>query len=188
MSNSTNGISSTSQRKIVRTDNGLYHTVYESNGSVYYTYSLTSDFNGNWQKDIILEANIFFPNGKNPSMDYYGNIVSLVYEYLEDNNVYVYYMEVDAQTGNIIYETNFLISSNPSDYGFVKPVVSSTEPLRLLVYRKPSATPLKYRIRKLNSSQQWVWSSSENDVPETDQYSSNPSVAGNKNIIEHHIV
>ncbi len=35
MSNSTNGISSTSQRKIVRTDNGRYHIVYESGGHAF---------------------------------------------------------------------------------------------------------------------------------------------------------
>jgi len=43
-SNDQNAISSTSQRKIVRTDNEQYHVVYESMGTVWYTYSLTSNF------------------------------------------------------------------------------------------------------------------------------------------------
>lgn len=51
MSNSTTGISSNSQRKMVRTDNGIYHVVYESMGNVFYTYSLTSNFDGEWAAD-----------------------------------------------------------------------------------------------------------------------------------------
>lgn len=46
MSNSTTGISSNSQRKMVRTDNGIYHVMYESMGNVFYTHSLTSNFDG----------------------------------------------------------------------------------------------------------------------------------------------
>lgn len=41
MSKEQTGISSNSQRKMVRTDNGIYHIVYESMGSVWYTHSLT---------------------------------------------------------------------------------------------------------------------------------------------------
>ena len=50
MSNDQNGISSSSQRKMVRTDNGIYHVVYESMGNVWYTYSLTANFQGTGQK------------------------------------------------------------------------------------------------------------------------------------------
>lgn len=190
MSNSTNGISSASQRKIVRTDNGRYHIVYESSGSVYYTFSLTSAFAGSWQKDKILETNeIYFPVGKNPSMDYYGNIVSIVFEYLEESNVYIYYMEVDAQTGDTIYTTSFLISNSVLDYGNVKPVVSSHSHQRAIIYKSNSLSPLKYRIRSLNvSTNNWIWNDSEKTVRYSDKYSVNPSVVGNKNLLEHHIV
>jgi len=184
MSNSTNGISSVSQRKIVRTDNGRYHIVYESNGNVYYTYSLTSDFNGSWQKDEPL-----FLNAKNPSMDYYNNTISLVFEYLDGNSVYLHYMEIDAVSGSISYETYFLMSSSSSDFGIVKPVVSSISNQRFIVYKKNTNSNLKYRIKTFNSiTQNWVWSAIEKDVPETDQYSTNPAVVGNKNLMEHHLV
>jgi len=69
MSNDQNGISNNSQRKIVRTDNGIYHIVYESQGGVWYTKSLTTNFNGGWAKDICLEM-----DAKNPAIDYLGNI------------------------------------------------------------------------------------------------------------------
>ncbi len=184
MSNTTSGISSTSQRKIVRTDNGRYHIVYESNGNIYYTYSLTSNFNGNWQKDEII-----FLNAKNPSIDYYNNTISLVFEYLDGNAVYLYYLEIDAQTGNLSDDNTFLISNNPSDFGVLKPVVSSISMQRLIIYKKGSTGSIKYRIRTFNSNNQlWQWNYSEHDVPETDQNSSNPSVVGNKNLNEHHIV
>ena len=75
LSNDQNGISSGSQRKLVRTDNGIYHLVYESLGSVWYTYSLTNNFNGQWSDEIELDA------GKNPAIDFEGNIVKIVFEW-----------------------------------------------------------------------------------------------------------
>ncbi len=54
MSNDQNGVSNPSQRKMVRTDNGQYHVVYESMGTVFYTYSLTSNFYGVWSADEII--------------------------------------------------------------------------------------------------------------------------------------
>ena len=181
MSNSTSGISSTSQRKIVRTDNGKYHIVYESNGRVYYSYSLTSNFNGPWQKDDWLEV-----DAKNPSVDYYGNIVSIVYEYLDGLIVKIRYVEIDASDGSVSYETDFDISSNVNDFGIVKPVVSSIDFQRLIVYKESQNSNLKYRIR--SHTQTWQWNSSPQNIPETDQYSINPAIVGNKNLPEHHIV
>jgi hypothetical protein len=54
MSNDQNGVKNPSQRKMVRTDNGQYHVVYESMGTVFYTYSLTSDFYSAWSADEIM--------------------------------------------------------------------------------------------------------------------------------------
>jgi hypothetical protein len=75
MSNDQNGISSASQRKIVRTDNGRYHAVYESMGTVWYAHSTTSDFNGAWNPDQQLSY-----YGKNPAIEYDGNIVKVAFE------------------------------------------------------------------------------------------------------------
>ena len=181
MSNTTNGISSASQRKIVRTDNGRYHIVYESNGHVYYTYSLTSNFTGSWQKDEAIEH-----NAKNPSIDYFGNIVSIVCEYLAGPVVKIRYVEIDASNGSLSHEKEFDISSNANDFGIVKPVVSSIISQRLIVYKQSQNSNLKYRTRSY--TQTWDWNSSPQDIPETDQYSVNPAVVGNKNLPEHHIV
>ncbi len=72
MSDDQNGISSSSQREMVRTDNGIYHVVYESMGNVWYTYSLTPDFYGEWSKD-----ELEFYDAKNPSFDYEGNTAKI---------------------------------------------------------------------------------------------------------------
>jgi len=40
------GLSSNSQRKLVRTDDDIYHLVYESLGQVWYTHSLTASYQG----------------------------------------------------------------------------------------------------------------------------------------------
>jgi hypothetical protein len=181
MSNTTNGISSASQRKIVRTDNGSYHIVYESNGHVYYTYSLTSNFTGSWQKDEAIEH-----NAKNPSIDYFGNIVSIVCEYLAGPVVKIRYVEIDASNGSLSYEKEFDISSNVNDFGIVKPVVSSIDLQRLIVYKESQSSNLKYRIR--THTQSWQWNTSPQNIPETDQHSINPAIIGNKNLPEHHIV
>ena len=67
-SNQTDAYRSNSQQKTVRDDNGYYHTVYSSMGNVWYTHSLTSDFNGNWSQEEWIGE-----NAKNPSLDFYGD-------------------------------------------------------------------------------------------------------------------
>ncbi|MCC7093782.1 MAG: hypothetical protein IT277_06265, partial [Ignavibacteriaceae bacterium] len=77
MSSDQNGISSGSQRKLVRTDNGIYHCVYESMGDVWYTHSLTTNFNGQWHQDICI-SNTIGNMSKNPSIDFEGNKIKTV--------------------------------------------------------------------------------------------------------------
>ncbi|MCZ7614516.1 MAG: hypothetical protein M5T52_13530 [Ignavibacteriaceae bacterium] len=77
MSNDQNGISSGSQRKLVRTDNGIYHCVYESMGEVWYTHSLTTNYNGQWRQDICI-SNTIGNMSKNPSIDFEGNKIKTV--------------------------------------------------------------------------------------------------------------
>jgi hypothetical protein len=77
MSNDQNGISSGSQRKLVRTDNGIYHCVYESMGDVWYTHSLTTNYNGQWRQDICI-SNTIGNMSKNPSIDFEGNKIKTV--------------------------------------------------------------------------------------------------------------
>lgn len=81
-SNQTDAYSSNSQQKTVRDNIGYYHTVYSSMGNVWYTYSLTSDFNGNWSQEEWIGE-----NAKNPAIDFYGNnFVLSVYAYTVCNS------------------------------------------------------------------------------------------------------
>jgi hypothetical protein len=124
MSNDQNGISSASQRKIVRTDNGQYHVVYESMGTVFYTYSLTSDFYGSWSADEALHT-----HGKNPAMDYDENMVAITFEEYDpqvggDAKIHLYGF---SPSGNGFYEpwnTVELATYPNSYYGNAKPVVT----------------------------------------------------------------
>ncbi len=119
MSNDPNGISSNSQRKIVRTDNGIYHIVYESMGSVWYAYG-NNDWIGN-NPDILLRE-----NAKNPSIDYCGNNIYIAFEYW-DGSLKINFKEinaVDCYPPPVVYDTSFSVSNIHSDFGRVKPVVS----------------------------------------------------------------
>ncbi len=82
-SNSANAFSSNSQRKLVRTDDGIYYMVYESYGQIWETASSTTNFNNNW-----VFEDIPFDNFKsvNPSLDYFSNNKALVYERINTDN------------------------------------------------------------------------------------------------------
>jgi hypothetical protein len=101
ISNDENGVKNPSQRKMVRTDNGQYHIVYESMGTVWYTYSLTSNFYGSWGPEVQLDI-----YGKNPAIDYEADTVMVVFEtynpqYGGDANIRLYSF---VPSGNGFYD------------------------------------------------------------------------------------
>ena len=187
MSNEQNGISSNSQRKLVRTDNGIYHMVYESSGFIWYTHSLTTNFYGGWSKEVILKEEIYVV-AKNPAIDYYGNTISILFEYWDDNSVNIYYAEINTINGAYVHEKQFIISSNYNGFGVLKPVVSFVLNQRLIIYKESPSSNLKYRIRTYTAPTGWDWSSTPKDIPNTNQNSINPAVAGYKSETEHNIV
>ncbi|MFH1194553.1 MAG: T9SS type A sorting domain-containing protein [bacterium] len=99
-----------SQRKIVRTDNGYLHLVYESMGKVW--YEMSTNNGSSW--NLVCSAGLFEFAAKTPSLDYLGNKVFLV---LHDqyNKIMLYVFE----NGNYINEleiagnTNYLIDATP---------------------------------------------------------------------------
>lgn len=125
MSDDQNGISSASQRKIVRTDNGRYHVVYESMGTVWYAHSATSDFYGAWYPDQLM-----LEKGKNPAIEYDGNVVKVVCEeynpqYGGNANIWVLTFEQSMQGGWYENTDAEIIASYPNSYyGNAKPVIS----------------------------------------------------------------
>ncbi len=176
MSKEQTGISSNSQRKMVRTDNGIYHVVYESMGSVWYTHSLTTNYFGNWSTDFWA-----MDHAKNPSLDYEGNTVLIVCEYYDpalttDSELWLFTFNPGG--GGLYSMTNYeSFASYPSTYfGNAKPVIAFTSGQIFIVYRKNATEGLKERT-KWNISGNWSWAS-EASIPQTNSNSTNPAVAG----------
>jgi len=183
MSNEQNGISSNSQRKLVRTSNGIYHLVYESQGSIWYTRSLTNNFNGEWTKDRLISGCY---TAKNPSIDFLNNDLVIVYEFWDDF-VKLKYLMYNTESDTIKHQTDFILSFDPLDFGIVKPVVAIVPIYQqsLIIYKKSRTSNLKYRTRAYFQNV-WYWID-ESDLPETDANSVNPTVISDKRSSEFHI-
>ena len=181
MSNSTTGISSNSQRKMVRTNNGIYHVVYESMGNLFYTHSLTSNFAGEWAADQYT-----LDHAKNPAIEYDGNIVKVVCEYYDptySSNVDLHLITFTQQpNGSYGFSDDEVFATCPSSYfGNAKPVISYNAAGVALVYRKNSTEGLKLKTKWLLNGT-WSWQA-ESTIPQTDANSINPSIIGETGII-----
>jgi hypothetical protein len=181
MSNSTTGISSNSQRKMVRTDNGIYHVVYESMGNVFYTHSLTSNFDGEWAADMW-----FYDHAKNPAIEYDGNIVKAVCEYYDpaflttvELRLITFTQQPDGRYG---FTDDEPFATCPSSYfGSAKPVISYNAAGVALIYRNNSTEGLKLKTKWYDGTT-WSWQA-ESTIPQTDANSINPSIIGEIGII-----
>lgn len=166
------GLSSNSQRKLVRTDDDIYHLVYESLGDVWYTKSLTSNFQGSWSTEISLTDG--YGDAKNPSLDFYGNDIVLIFEYSEGIGFEKIYCIVNQ---NSVWGSLEEITEIEEGYfGNAKPVVAYTPYELFVCYRNSSGDGLKYRYRSL---QNYNWST-ESSVPGTVAISTNPTIASKK--------
>lgn len=178
LSNSPGGLSTNSQRKIVRTDNGYYHLVYESLGNVYYTHSLTTDFYGDWTREELLMT-----KATNPSLDYVGNDVYIVYEIYDtdySNQPVVHLLKLLYDNGTWFLGWYTDVAYNElSNLGNAKPVVYARSDEVFVIAKLSVNEGLKYTyiIDPENSSSQW---STPADLLGTDKYSVNPTLAGRK--------
>lgn len=177
MSNDQNGISSGSQRKLVRTDNGIYHIVYESMGSIFYTHSLTSNFNGQWRQEISLDSGIGIMS-KNPAMDFEVNNLKIVFETDLDDVAAIYLLTLtpDGYGNYYIESTEEVLSYSLSYFGSAKPVIAYTDVVVFVAYRKNSSDGL-YQKSKILIGGNWQ-QKDEELIPNTSLYSFDPSVAG----------
>jgi hypothetical protein len=182
-SNSTDGISSNSQRKIVRTDNGKYHVVYESLGHVWYTYSLTNDYYGQWRQDRCLSDDVG-TLAKNPSIDYDGNIIKIVFEgyYPETAFIYLVTYAPDANGNyNQSGSGEEILNYSSSYFGSARPVITyntyGDDGEVFVAYRRSSTGPIK-QMTQWGKNGSWSSWSSETDIPNTNGDCVNPSVTG----------
>jgi len=180
-SNDQNAISSASQRKMVRTDNGQYHCVYESMGTVWYAHSATSDFYGAWYPDQYV-----YDHGKNPAIDYDENLVTIVFEEYDpqvggDAKIHLFGF---SPLGNGVYApwNNIEIATYPNSYyGNAKPVVTFNTYYDngeiFVAYRKNSTEGIKSATIRIVDNH-WQSLIIEGYIPGTNSYCINPSVTG----------
>ena len=183
-SNDQNAISSGSQRKLIRTDNGIYHCVYESMGEVWYTHSLTTNFQGAWSQDYSITEGQ--GQAKNPAIDYEGNEVKIVFEYYDpqqggDAKIFAAIIGLYGN-GTYTYEGSEEVASYSNSYfSNAKPVISYGQWEIFIAYRNGPAGGLKQKT-KFSDGTYWGCWSAEDDIPGTNADCINPSITGFRQI------
>ncbi len=151
LSSVINGFSSNSQSKVVKTDNGYLHKVYESSGSVWY---MRSTNNGtSWQQ--IQSVNPVGTNAKYPSIAYSADgldYIYITYQIDRDNFPYIYEGVILAQYNDITGAKNWERTVyDLSSYSYdVKPVVGAGNNGGIVVFKPTSTSSL--RAAPFNSS------------------------------------
>ena len=149
LSGATTGFSSNSQRKIVRTDDGKLHLVYESMGSAWYTIS--TDNGITWQPEQRLNPYSTYAKGVSIAQSDDGlNYVYIVYQIdrdvfpnLSKGVVITQYHYGVQQWANTVY------SLSTYDYD-TKPVVAAQNNVAYVVFKPTSSSQL--RAAKVRSS------------------------------------
>ncbi len=175
-SNKTNAYDYNNQRKLVRTTDGYYHTVYESYNEAWYTYSLSPDFSGEWHQEISIDYDC-----KNPSIDYFDEELVITHEmYDSEEDDYLIQLLI-FQSGDYTNGSYFTAGSiSPSYFGQAKPVVAFTKKEIFVIWKSESGSALKYRILVKDTDGYWGWLNTENTLPNTNLNSKNPTIAGKK--------
>jgi len=169
LSNETSGLSSNSQRKLVRDNSGYYHTAYTSLDHVWYTHSSTTDFGGSWIQD---QAMFWELECKNPSIDVTGTTVALVTELDDGSGVYYVYLW-ESNTG----QYTEIAEIDENYFGKAKPVVARTPKQIFIIYKRSASSPLKYRRMYYWNNQ---WNYYDAILPHSTSSSKNPTIYGNE--------
>ena len=167
LTNNNQTLSDGSQRKLVRTGDGIYHLIYESLSAIWYTHSLTTDFNGTWSDEMGVEL------GENPSVANYGNTLKIVCEKANPDFSAAGKIEVITISDYNNYNTwdfEEVADYSTSYYGSAKPVITYNNTFTFIVYRKNPSTGL-YRLGKVSSGS---WE--EDVITGTNANCFNPSV------------
>ncbi|MGD8306843.1 MAG: hypothetical protein PVF17_09330, partial [Ignavibacteria bacterium] len=173
LSNNVNGYTTNSQRKLVKTDNGYLHMVYESMGYVWYEKS--TDGGTTWE--IMNDGKPLgdYP-AKSPSMDYLNDDVAIVYQ-ANDNGSKLMLAVYSETTNEIRYE---LVSWDEDSYSIVDltPVIGWCYGYNAVIAWRQTGElnkHIKLSLYTINPSS-ITWR--DNMVfPRSDENSRNPSIA-----------
>jgi hypothetical protein len=188
LSNSSTALANNGQRKVVRDKNGFYHMVYESMNYIWYSKSLTTNYQGEWTPDVKLidyGPGIILANPSiaiNASNDIYtAERLSIVFEIKESVDLAeIFVVNKDIVTGAV--DTLGFENIDVTYFGQAKPVVASFKDEIFVVYKESSSSFLKYFRFFLDGS---TWTKLDPlDLPTTSVSAINPSVAANTNPIK----
>jgi Pro-kumamolisin, activation domain/Dockerin type I domain len=112
LSNTASAFSNNSQRKVVRTGDGIIHLVYESMGHVWYETSTNNGTSWNINNNGHPLDN---GAGKLPSIDYYGNMVAIVFQQQNGSNYNLRAQVYYAYSGNYILGIDSIIHTEVYD-------------------------------------------------------------------------
>ncbi len=170
------------QRKLVRTDDGKYYTVYEDGYGIWLAGSQTSNFHGSWNPEILIMNGTAGPEEyfqfKIPSMDFLENMLVIIYEAGHSSwGSNLAFNFIDPASGNqIMYEIDYV---DPQYHGLSNPVIAYTYNKIWMVYRTSTTGGLKYKVLE-NNGTRWIWGIS-GTLLNTDANSTNPSIGCVKN-------
>nr|HRI48249.1 hypothetical protein [Ignavibacteriaceae bacterium] len=168
LSNTEDAIKNNSQRKTIKTAEGDYLLLYESMDGVWLHSKPLNSPSVEFLIDI---------NSKNPSIDYLGNSIAIVYEKTESNQLKLCYKILSSLTLEIEYEIQFTINTSSSYWGNAKPViVIGSINQHLIVFKPNTNSGLKYYLRSKSQNNIWEWSP-EYQVENTDMNTANWSIA-----------
>ena len=130
VSNYNSGFSTNSQRKVVRTDDGKLHIVYESLDKVWYTYSI--DNGVTWQPEQLVD--IASANTKNASITHNSNAIFIAFQSNEGPRI----KAARFSNGQKSWITN-VYSLSSYDYD-IRPVIAAYNSEGALIVFKPTST------------------------------------------------
>jgi len=168
------------QHKLVRTENGIYYSVYEDNYGIWLASSQTTDFNGSWNPEKLLVYNeqpgteSYYTN---PSIDFYDNKLAIGCELCYPNGSDIIHFFYDPITDNL---TGHFIDWvwEPESIGLAKPVVAYTYNKFWIVWYSPEEECIKYYAKEYNG-EEWVYDI-DGAIPFSNNSSTNPTITCSK--------
>jgi hypothetical protein len=179
---SSTGYSNSSQRKVLRTPDGVIHVVYESAGKIWYEAGIEDGYGGfTW---VLANNNnpISSSDAKSPSLSNDGN--TLIIAYQEKSGASDYKIIVEFYENQEPMAKREIISAISSFSDNASPVVAySPDDRMVVVWKKSSGTAgLYYSCATVNSSYQLTTPSASGILSGTDANSSTPTIEANRTV------
>ena len=149
-------------------------------GHIWYTQSLTGNFNDEWSQEICL-SDAIGNSGKNPAIDFEVNNIKIVFEtdLGEEAAIYLLTLIPDVSGNYYVDSAEEVIDYSPSYFGNTRPVIAYTNVVVFVAYRKNISDGLHQKSKILIAGN-WQLKDEE-PIPNTSLYSFDPSVAGISN-------